>query len=174
MPVPTCRLLWLRVPEFPGLQTFLGWGDFSAKTRKDQEKARQVGHLVIDTVPEVLRGWMISQPCHLVVKLFLSFHSFTVYSLERGMTLSGIMAPLAESYSGTRNSPKSYVIASLESDPGSKTMWTQKSQGLLEIDFSLKEWIISLISPVLYKWGYPHLYPTCKVGYNTISHYIKL
>ena len=69
MPVPTYRLLWLRVPEFPGLQTFLGWGDFSAKTRKDQEKARQVGHLAIDTVPEVLRGWMISQPCHLVVKL---------------------------------------------------------------------------------------------------------
>lgn len=62
MPVPTCRLLWLRVPEFPGLQTFLGWGGFSAKTRKDQDTARQVGHLFTDTVPEVLRGWMISHP----------------------------------------------------------------------------------------------------------------
>lgn len=53
---------------------------------------------------------------------YLSFYSFTVYSLEQGMALSGIMAPFAESYSGTKNSPKSYVIPSLESDSGSKTM----------------------------------------------------
>lgn len=68
---------------------------------------------------------MISQPCHLVVKLTLSFHSFTVYSLAQGMALSGIMGPFAESYSGTKNFPKSYAIASLESDPGSKTMLTR-------------------------------------------------
>lgn len=42
------------------------------------------------------------------------------------MALSGIMAPFDESQSGTKSYPKSYVIPSLESDPGSKTMWAQR------------------------------------------------
>lgn len=72
MPVPACRWVWPTVWVCSGLQGFLGWGSFSAKTRKGQGNLGPVDHMTWDI--ERLSDFLVTSLGDRVLSGFLPRH----------------------------------------------------------------------------------------------------
>lgn len=90
---------------------------------------------------------------------------YNICLFEEVIVLSGIMALFAKSHAGTKGYPKGHVIASPESDTRKHRHNSPEDQPVGD-RCSERAGIRSLI--------FPFIAINSKVGYNIISHYIKV